>query len=156
MSTLPTTRPLTETQLEVLRQFGSEPGWLRPLDLGGSNRSNHSAVLAQLQRRGLVDSKVRSHGVRGSKLYRITPAGRHALLTPTTAVNTPGAVGHSAPTSTPHQPSTTADRCRALADQLDAADPTRASNYRQFADALDHKDISAIRDVSASINHTIG
>lgn len=152
MSTLPTTRPLTENQLEVLRQFGSEPGWLRPLDLGGSNRSNHSAVLAQLQRRGLVESKVRSHGVRGSKLYRITPAGRHALLTPTTAVNTSRAVGQSGPTTTP----TTAGRCRALADQLDTADPTRASNYRQFADALDHKDMSAIREGSASINHNAG
>ena len=156
MSTQPRTRPLTDNQLEVLRQFGSETGWLRPLDLGGSNRSNHSAVLAQLQRRGLVDSKVRSHGVRGSKLYRITPAGRHALLTRTTAVNTPGGVEHGGSESTPQHRPTTAARCRALADQLETAAPTKASNYRQFADALDHKDMGAICAVSASINHTVG
>lgn len=72
-------KPLTENQTVVLLQFGSESGWLRPLDLGGRDGSNHSAVLAQLIRRGLVESKVRSFGDRGSKLYRITPAGRSIL-----------------------------------------------------------------------------
>lgn len=72
-------RPLTENQMEVIQQFGTETRWLRPLDLGGRDGSNHSAVLAQLVRRGLVESKVRSSGVRGSRLYRITPAGAGLL-----------------------------------------------------------------------------
>ncbi|SHW61382.1 Uncharacterised protein [Mycobacteroides abscessus subsp. abscessus] len=73
------TRALTDNQTEVLLQFGRESGWLRPLDLGGRDGSNHSAVLAQLVRRGLVESKARSYGDRGWKLYRITPAGRSTL-----------------------------------------------------------------------------
>ena len=70
-----TERRLTENQVELLLQFDADIRWLRPLDLGGRDGSNHSAVLAQLVGRGLVESKMRSPGVRGSKLYRITPAG---------------------------------------------------------------------------------
>ena len=74
-------RPLTETQFEVLCQFGAETGWLRPMDLGGRNGSNHSGVLAALERRGLVESRQRSGapGYRGSKVYRLTAAGRTEL-----------------------------------------------------------------------------
>ncbi|OKH83344.1 hypothetical protein EB73_07220 [Mycobacterium sp. SWH-M3] len=154
MDPRPTTsdRRLTANQIDMLRQFGSELRWLRPLDLGGRDGSNHSAVLAQLQRRGLVESKVRSHGTRGSKLYRITPAGRHALLVHTATVCPRGGLGRS--TAALERPPTTADRCRALAAQLESTDPTRAASYRHFAEALDRGDRTTIRDVSASINHT--
>lgn len=66
------------------------------------------------------------------------------------------AVGHgrSRPSTTPiERPATTADRCRALAAQLEAVDPTKATNYRRFADALDRRDIPAIRHIAESINH---
>lgn len=74
-------RPLTEIQFEVFRQFGSETGWLRPMDLGARDGSNHSGVLAALERRGLVESRQRrgTQGHRGSKVYRLTPAGRDEL-----------------------------------------------------------------------------
>ena len=74
-------RALTETQFEVFSQFGAETGWLRPMDLGGRNGSNHSAVLAALERRGLVESRQRrgAPGYRGSKVYRLTLAGRTEL-----------------------------------------------------------------------------
>lgn len=68
-------RRLTRAQIGVLRQFGTDSGWVRPRALGGRDGSHHSAVLAQLEVRGLVESKVRSPGVRGSRLYRLTPAG---------------------------------------------------------------------------------
>lgn len=71
--------------------------WCTPLDIGGHNGSHHSGTLATLARRGLVQFKQRWHkdpepgknGVsgrrltRGSKCYRITPAGRSALSTAT-------------------------------------------------------------------------
>ena len=47
----------------------------RPMDIGGYDGSSHSAALSQLVRKGLVESRVRSTGVRGSKLYRLTAAG---------------------------------------------------------------------------------
>lgn len=68
-------RRLTRAQIGVLRQFGTDSGWVRPRALGGRDGSHHSAVLAQLEVRGLVESKVRSPGVRGSRLYRLTAAG---------------------------------------------------------------------------------
>ncbi|SLC72248.1 Uncharacterised protein [Mycobacteroides abscessus subsp. massiliense] len=71
------TRALTDNQIEVLLQFGRESGWLRPLDLGGRDGSNHSAILAQLVRRGLVESKVRSYGDRGRSF-----TGSHRLADP--------------------------------------------------------------------------
>lgn len=78
------TRSLTERQIEVLRQFGFEAGWLRPMDLGGRDGSNHSGILARLEGRGLVESRQRSGGDggarrRGSKVYRLTAAGRSEL-----------------------------------------------------------------------------
>ena len=57
--------------------FGLDP-WLRPMDCGGRSSSQHSYRLSKLERAGLVASKVRSVGQRGSKLYTITPAGRAA------------------------------------------------------------------------------
>lgn len=72
---------LTDNQIEILRQFGHETRWLRPLDLGGSRYSSHSDVLRQLARRGLVESKVRSPGSH-HKLYRITAAGARARHVP--------------------------------------------------------------------------
>lgn len=72
-------KPLTEIKSKSCSNSGRESGWLRPLDLGGRDGSNHSAILAQLIRRGLVESKVRSYGGRGLKLYRITLTGRSTL-----------------------------------------------------------------------------
>lgn len=56
--------------LATLREFPQE--WLRPMDVGGSCRSHHSATLAKLVRLGYAESKQRMPwGSRGSKVYRI-------------------------------------------------------------------------------------
>lgn len=71
---------LTELQREVLQQVGSR--WLRPMDMGARDGSHHSAVLAALVRKGLVQ-RVQRGGLayaRGSYLYRLTPQG-HAERT---------------------------------------------------------------------------
>lgn len=81
--TVTATRQLTDDQMEILQKFGNETRWLRPLDLGGNSRSNHSEVLAQLTARGLVEAKVRRTGAR-NKLYRITPAGAESRHVPRT------------------------------------------------------------------------
>ena len=63
---------LTDKQRQViigLAWWGCE--WVRPMDIGGRNASHHSQVLNQLVRKGLVETKVRSRGVRGSKVYRL-------------------------------------------------------------------------------------
>lgn len=74
------TTTLTETQHQFLADFylcgTDENEWVRPMDIGGRNGSNHSALLRQLERHGYVESRVRSTGVRGSKLYRLTHSGR--------------------------------------------------------------------------------
>lgn len=54
-------------------------GFVRPMDCGGTNSSPHSRALSKLARRGLAESKVRGGITRGSKLYRITSAGRSLL-----------------------------------------------------------------------------
>ena len=59
-------------------QIGCD-GFVRPLDCGGSDSSDHSYRLTKLAKRGLAEVAVRSSGVRGSKVYRITDAGRSAL-----------------------------------------------------------------------------
>lgn len=72
---------LTEAQSEVLESLrGHGDRWLRPMDLGAGDGSRHSAVLAQLERKGLVESRQRSGltGERGSKIYRLTPTGQRA------------------------------------------------------------------------------
>jgi predicted ArsR family transcriptional regulator len=90
---------LTALQVDVLSELaaanhGRYPiAWATPLDLGAHNGSHHSGCLAALAAKGLVQFKQRSDpdnppwGTngrkrwrgRGSKCYRITPAGRQAL-----------------------------------------------------------------------------
>ena len=68
---------LTEAQRDVLWQV--ESNWLRPMDMGGRDGSNHSGILAALVRKGLVEREQRSACYsRGSYLYRLTDAGRAA------------------------------------------------------------------------------
>ncbi|MGW0162129.1 MarR family transcriptional regulator [Mycobacterium sp. NPDC003323] len=73
-------RPLTEGQRKVLIAFARadfpDGEWVRPMDVGGRDRSGHSRLLTQLERKGLVESRTRSTGKRGSKLYRLTTIGR--------------------------------------------------------------------------------
>lgn len=84
---------LTARQLETLRALSYTNHesrypmrWCTPLDLGGGNDSHHSHTLAALAKKGLVQFKQRgdpdpadgeqgrtTH--RGSKCYRVTPAG---------------------------------------------------------------------------------
>lgn len=95
-----TEQTLTGREREVLNELlwtnrlSSHPlKWCRPMDVGGGNSSFHSATLSALSRKGLVQSKQRGtddppdgengpaprHRQRGSKVYRITDAGRAAL-----------------------------------------------------------------------------
>lgn len=76
---IPAELKLTNRQkaaLSALAWWG--PNWVRPLDIGGRNKSYHSATLAQLETKGLVESKQRSgyRYRRGSKVYRLTDAGQ--------------------------------------------------------------------------------
>lgn len=72
---------LTEPQRWLLEDFAVSgiAGWVRPMDLGGRDGSNHSAVLRQLERKGYVESKQRlgngSNPARGSRRYRLTDEG---------------------------------------------------------------------------------
>lgn len=84
-------KPLTERDFEILSylapMFRDEPvKWHTPLEIGASNGSHHSATLAKLAKRGLVDFKQRGGGEdrinapslfrgRGSKTYRISEGG---------------------------------------------------------------------------------
>ena len=90
---------LSEAQRDVLEALdyanhkSSYPvKWCTPLDIGGGNGSHHSGTLAALAKKGLVQFKQRGGSEplagengrkffagRGSKCYRITPAGRLAL-----------------------------------------------------------------------------
>lgn len=83
-------RELTERDREVLvdldvacRNYQHEIGqdWVQPLDCGGSNGSDHSYRLSKLAKMGLAEQKRRGGWSRGSKKYRITPAGRATLFT---------------------------------------------------------------------------
>lgn len=70
---------LTRDQLDVLDQVCEQ--WLRPMDMGGRDGSNHSAILSALVRKGLVERKQRGGHIasaRGSYLYRITADGQAA------------------------------------------------------------------------------
>lgn len=72
---------LTALQRDVLEQ--TDTVWLRPMDMGGRDGSQHSAVLAALVRKGLVEKRQRGgHALsaRGSYVYRITDAGIEARL----------------------------------------------------------------------------
>ena len=68
-------RPLTEEQDDLLAKFAwagfRDEERVRPTDLGGRNGSGPSAMLAHLERRGLVQSRSRSHSVRESKFAHI-------------------------------------------------------------------------------------
>ena len=86
---------LTENQIEVMNElyasiglFPDRRGWCTPLELGGSNGSHHSGTLNALARKGMVQFKQRHRddppdgenggkrfAGRGSKCYRLTPAG---------------------------------------------------------------------------------
>lgn len=61
---------LTEREREVLKELTAD--WVRPMDIGGRNGSDHSQVLSSLVRKGLVERKQRSAfgRSRGSYLYR--------------------------------------------------------------------------------------
>lgn len=68
---------LTDAQAWMLDQCSDR--WLRPMDMGARDGTNHSALLAALVRKGLVERKQRGWATgayaRGSYLYRITPEG---------------------------------------------------------------------------------
>lgn len=67
---------LTQRQHDLLKDIRySGHTWHRPMDLGGGDSSDHSAVLNQLTRKGLVQRKLRV-GSRRSYLYAITDAGK--------------------------------------------------------------------------------
>jgi hypothetical protein len=55
--------------------------WVRPMDLGGHDGSNHSYILSKLVKKGFADARQRGALVqsRGSKEYTISRAGRHVL-----------------------------------------------------------------------------
>ena len=76
--------PLTERDLDVLRylaHLSARPGkaetYWRPMDIGGTDASHHSATLTKLAKRGFVEVDVfkAAWQVRGHKRYRISPAG---------------------------------------------------------------------------------
>lgn len=55
---------LTERDLEVLAKL-STTEWFRPMDVGGTNSSHHSATLAKLARYGLAEQKRHYVGISG-------------------------------------------------------------------------------------------
>jgi hypothetical protein len=77
---------LTHDQHAVLcEMYGSERAWCRPMDIGGRDGSRQSGVLAQLERKGLHESRQRSpHPARGAKVYRLTPSGTETAIAFTT------------------------------------------------------------------------
>lgn len=80
---------LRERDMEVLDELLSATdnhikvgfsGWVAPMECGGSNGSDHSYRLSKLARVGVAEQKQRSaYMSRGSKVYRITEAGRSIL-----------------------------------------------------------------------------
>lgn len=79
-----------ETLCELIAAFDNAAKYGRigvaPLDFGGSNGSHHGATATKLVSRGLVEHKKRGWewgqaptAIRGSKLYRPTPAGREVV-----------------------------------------------------------------------------
>jgi hypothetical protein len=83
---------LTERDIDVLgdlaaavrnyQRFGMGD-YVRPLDCGAGNGSDHSYRLNKLARYGLAIAKRRGGYTRGSKKYTITEAGLRALKEPT-------------------------------------------------------------------------
>ena len=101
---------ISDRQLDVLESLAVYGDWARPMDVGASDGSHHSATLGQLARHGLVDRK-KLHALycyngstqrqklvdnrwvvtdghppspkcccKGSCHYKITPAGRRAHM----------------------------------------------------------------------------
>lgn len=69
----------------LIRREASGNAWSRPMDLGASNRSNHSARLRRLAELGLVNRERRNsicnvlmNSARGSYVYSVTETGRLA------------------------------------------------------------------------------
>lgn len=90
-------RPLTERDFETLddlastnrdrvKNLGAEYEWAKPMDIGASDASHHSATLKKLGRRGLVDiedASTKRPGCskywRAGCRYKINIAGQAAL-----------------------------------------------------------------------------
>lgn len=73
-------RTLNDTEsfvFDALRNNGyfASDKWLRPMDIGRPS-SFICRGLQGLERKGMVESKTRSRGVRGSKLYRLAEGFR--------------------------------------------------------------------------------
>jgi hypothetical protein len=80
---------LTTREAEVLRLLDAnrnklntpyirgeaEPGWCRPRDLGGTQKSHHSNTLCRLSRLRYVDKKSYLGASTYSSIYRISDAG---------------------------------------------------------------------------------
>lgn len=71
---------LSDRERYVLAHLDSE--WVRPMDIGGSNASHHSATLNKLVRKGLAEKRRRGSlmnalgSARGSYVYRRKEAAR--------------------------------------------------------------------------------
>ena len=77
------------------KHLGDGRDWVSPLDCGGQNGSYHSASMVKLTRHGYAECRAWGkilcgreivpeprlfHGGKGSRKFRITPAGRAALV----------------------------------------------------------------------------
>jgi hypothetical protein len=72
---------LSDIERDILGCLDNE--WVRPMDIGGSDGSRHSHVLAGLVKMGLVERKLRGGsiaGIRGSYVYRLATAMRSVDL----------------------------------------------------------------------------
>jgi hypothetical protein len=81
---------LKEEELQILRTLkfykDGDYGYVRPMDVGGTNGSLHSRILARLCKHGLVERRRRNticnvfcNSSRGSYMYAITDAGVSAI-----------------------------------------------------------------------------
>lgn len=70
---------LTARQRDLLYHQLADDYWLTPMKLGGTDGSHHSATLAQLARKGLVERRSRGGHTRNAWEYRRTPAGKAAV-----------------------------------------------------------------------------
>jgi DNA-binding MarR family transcriptional regulator len=72
---------MPKSQIELLRSFlSTDNKWVRPVDIGGTARSQHSVNLNKLHQKGFVD-KQRRNQTAVSFLYAITDAGKDAIST---------------------------------------------------------------------------
>lgn len=73
---------MTARELGVLRSLDDKL-WLRPMDVGGTDGSHHSATLKRLVQQGLAAERRGGNYARGTARhgfrYRRTAAGRAAL-----------------------------------------------------------------------------